>query len=365
MYAEQSWNPLARTVELTGGWLKRGSRLTPLAELHVVAMADAYLRGQWLGGGGSERPFAYFPSGTGIVPVTRITGSTKPVRARRAAEFARSLGDMAVRWSGGPAAVAALAARAWAEGVPLWIARRAANGPGGPVMVAVDRRSVRVDVWSPSAPVVRIRAPYGVSADRRNISRGLLLTVGEMPAMLAVTFARRKPERSVVVEIPQRRWELTRVDARSSRLTCNGYSVALLARPRPGAAMPGAVLLPLADVWHDSPDPLDAVMAHTFAVAFGLGDATGTVRFRAHARPVPSTAEPLAWDRPWFTNLGSGSDDNGSGGGAGDGWDAGSGGGGGGDGGGGGGDGGGGGGGDSGGGGGGGGDGGGGGGGGD
>ncbi|WP_461063976.1 hypothetical protein [Streptomyces pseudoechinosporeus] len=319
VYAEQSWNPLARTVELTESGLKVGSRTTPLAELHVAAMADAYLRGQWLGGGGSERPFAYFASGTGIVPVTRITGSTKPVKARRAAEFAQVLGDMAVRHAGGPAAVAALADRARAEGVPLWMARRVADGPGGPVTVAVDRRSVRVDVWSPSALTVRVRAPHGVSADRRDPSRGLLLTVGETPALLAATFARRKSKRRVVVEIPQRRWELTRENALSSRLTCNGRSVALLTRPRPGAAVPGTVLLPLADVRHDSPDPLDAVMAHTFAVAFGLGDATGTVRFRA--RRVPSRDEP-DWDQPWFTNLGSGSDDNGSGGGAGDGWDA-------------------------------------------
>ncbi|WP_328772139.1 hypothetical protein [Streptomyces sp. NBC_00286] len=329
VYAEQSWNPLARTVELTEGGLKVGSRTTPPAELHMVAMADAYLRGQWLGGGGSERPFAHFPSGTGIVPVTRITGSTKPVKARRAAEFAQFLGDMAVRHAGGPAAVSALADRARAEGVPLWMARRFADGPGGPVTVAVDRRSVRVDVWSPSAPVVRIRAPHGVSADRRDTSRGLLLTVGEAPAMLAATSAVRKSKRSVVVELPQRRWELTRENARTSRLTCNGRLVALLTRPLPGAAMPGAAmpgtaLLPLADVRHDSPEPLDAVMAHTFAVAFGLGDATGTVRFRA--RRTASADEPV-WDQPWFTNLGSGSDDNGSGGGAGDGWDAGSGGG--------------------------------------
>ncbi|MFG2029455.1 hypothetical protein [Streptomyces sp. NPDC048825] len=319
VYAEQSWNPLARTVELTEGGLKAGSRTTPLAELHVVAMADAYLRGQWLGGGGSERPLAYFASGTGIVPVTRITGSTKPVKARRAAEFARALGDMAVRHAGGPAAVSALADRARAEGVPLWMARRVADGPGGPVAVAVDRRSVRVDVWSPSAPVVRIRSPHGVSADRRNPGRGLLLTVGETPATLTVSFARRKSRRSVAVGLPQRRWELTRENARSSRLTCNGSPVALLTRPRPGAFVPGTVLLPLADVRHDSPDPLDAVMAHTFAVAFGLGDATGTVRFRA--RREPSTDEP-DWDQPWFTNLGAGSDDNGSGGGSGDGWDA-------------------------------------------
>ncbi|MPY45399.1 hypothetical protein FNH04_37510, partial [Streptomyces phyllanthi] len=219
VYAEQSRNPLAGTVVLTEGGLRVGRRTTPPEELQMAAMADAYLRGQWLGGGGSERPLAHIPAGDGIVPVTRVTGSTKPVRVRRAAEFARALGDMAVRHAGGPAAVAALADRARAEGVPLWLARRVAMGPAGPVTVVVDRRTARVDVWSPSAPVVRIRAPYGVSADRRNPGRGLLLTVGETPAMTAVTFTMRKSRRSVIVEIPQRSWELTRADARSSRLT--------------------------------------------------------------------------------------------------------------------------------------------------
>ncbi|WP_406726278.1 hypothetical protein WJ438_18760 [Streptomyces sp. GD-15H] len=61
--------------------------------------------------------------------------------------------------------MATLADRARSEGVPLWIARRFAPGPAGPVAVAVDRRLIRVDVWGPHAPVVRIRAPYGFHRD--------------------------------------------------------------------------------------------------------------------------------------------------------------------------------------------------------
>ncbi|MFF4160313.1 hypothetical protein [Streptomyces sp. NPDC001678] len=320
VYAEESWNPLARTVELTEDRLKVGRRSTPLGELNLAAMADAYLRGQWLGGGGSERPLAQLATGTGIVPITRITGSTNPVKVRRAAEFARILGDMAVRQAGGPAAVAALADQARAEGVPLWIARRTAKSPAGPVTVAVDRRSVRADVWAPSSPVVRVRAPHGVSADRKSPGRGLLVTVDERPAGLIITHTWRKSTRSVTIKIAESRWELRRENSWSSRLTRNGRPVALLTRPRPGTAAPDMVLLSLAEIRHDSLDPLDAVMAHTFGVAFGLGDGTGTVRF--HARPVPSSAGSTTWDQPWFTYLGAGSDDNGSGSGVGDGWDS-------------------------------------------
>ena len=43
---------------------------------------------------------------------------------------------------------------------------------------------------------------------------------------------------------------------------------------------PDTVLLPLVPVHYESPDPLDAVMAQAFAVAFGLGDTTGMARFR-------------------------------------------------------------------------------------
>ncbi|MFS8666100.1 MAG: hypothetical protein LOD84_10585, partial [Limnochordales bacterium] len=55
LYGEQSWNPLARTVELTEERLRVGRRATPLEELHLAAMAEAFQRGQWLGGGGTER----------------------------------------------------------------------------------------------------------------------------------------------------------------------------------------------------------------------------------------------------------------------------------------------------------------------
>ncbi|MFE7973941.1 hypothetical protein [Streptomyces shenzhenensis] len=165
LYGERSWNPLARTVELTEDRLQRGGNSTPLSELNLGAMAEAFQRGRWLGGGGAERPLGRLADGAGIVPVTRITGTTTPVKVRQAAEFARALGKLAVRHCGGPDQVAALAARARAEGVPLWIARRFAPGPAGPVAVTVERRLVRVDVWGPHAPVVRIRAPHGFRGD--------------------------------------------------------------------------------------------------------------------------------------------------------------------------------------------------------
>ena len=55
LYGERSWNPLARTVELTGDQLRRGGRATPLGELNLGAMAEAFRRGSWLGGGGAHR----------------------------------------------------------------------------------------------------------------------------------------------------------------------------------------------------------------------------------------------------------------------------------------------------------------------
>ncbi|MEU6079507.1 hypothetical protein [Streptomyces sp. NPDC047108] len=311
LYAEESWNPLARTVELTEDRLRIGGRHTPVPELNLAAMAEAFLSGHWLGGGGTVRALAALGPATAIVPVTRISGSTHPVRVRRAAEFAHALGELAVRRVGGPGAVAALTEVARTEGVPLWIARRIAPGPAGTIAVAVDRRSARVDVWSASAPAVRLRAPYGVSPDRRIRDRGLVLTVGEVPASLAVTADRRRSRCAVTVDIPYRRWELRREDARTSRLLCNGRPVAFLGRPQPGRAR-GTPLQPLADVWHQGGDPLDAVMAHAVAAAFGLGDGTGAVRFRT--RPVPSRGESV-WSDPWYSNLGSGTYDNGPGGG--------------------------------------------------
>ncbi|MFH8989516.1 hypothetical protein [Streptomyces sp. NPDC017940] len=322
IYAERSRNPFAQVVELSTAGLRNRGRTTPLSELHLPAMADAFVRGGWLGGGGTERGLAELPEGPGVVPVTRVTGTTRPVKVRRAAEFAHRLGELAVRQCGGPEQVAALAARAAAEGVPLWQARRFAPGPAGPVTVAVERRLFRVDVWGPAAPVVRIRAPYGLFAADRSPSRGLVLTVGEVTATLTLTKVWRKSRSSVTVHSAQGRWELRRTSTLSSELLRDGYRVALLTRPRHRRRpQDGSVLLPLAQVHHDSPDPLDAVMAHTCAVAFGLGDTTGTCRFR----PLPPrrdghSGEPVVieWDNPWFTNLGWGSDDNESGGG--DGW---------------------------------------------
>ncbi|MFE1441392.1 hypothetical protein [Streptomyces sp. NPDC058739] len=322
LYGERSWNPLARTVELTDGGLRRGFRTTPLTELNLMAMADAYLRGHWLGGGGTERPLERLPEGPGVVPVTRATGTSRPVRVRQAAAFARELGELAVRMCGGPEQVAAQAARAGAEGVPLWIARRYAPGPAGAVAVAVDRNLVRVDVWGPQAPVVRIRAPYGFHAAAYDATKGLRVTVGDQEARLTLTKKLRKSRSSAEVRLPGQHWLLRRENAKSSWLLRDGRPVALLSRPPRGQQVaPGTVLLPLAPVQYAGSDPLDAVMAQVFSVAFGLGDTTGAARFRA-ARRRSQSGEPVAvdiwWDRPWFSNLGSGSEDNESGGG--DGW---------------------------------------------
>ncbi|MEV6327733.1 hypothetical protein [Streptomyces sp. NPDC051909] len=323
LYDEQSWNPLARTVRLTEDGLRRGGRTTALGELNLAAMAEAYQRGRWLGGGGAERPLDRLPQGAGAVPVTRVTGTSKPVKVRRAAEFARELGELALRHSGGPEGVGALASRAWAEGVPLWIARRHTQGPAGPITVAVDRRLVRVDVWGPRAPVVRIRAPRGFHRDEADPAKGLRLTVGEATAGLALRKRLRKSRSSVDVRLPGGpHWTLRRDGSASSWLLRDDRRVALLTRPpRRPAVEPGSLLLPLAPVRYESTDPLDAVMAQVFAVAFGLGDTTGLARFRSERR-VADGAEPVVtdadWDRSWFSNLGSGSDDNEPGGG--DGW---------------------------------------------
>ncbi|MET7292192.1 hypothetical protein ABZS79_08610 [Streptomyces griseoloalbus] len=317
LYGEQSRNPLARTVELTENRLRRGARTTPLDELNLGAMAEAFLRGCWLGGGGTERPLESLAQGPGAVPVTRVTGTTTPLKVRRAADFARALGDLAVRRCGGAHQVAALAARAQAEGVPLWIARRYAPGPAGPVAVAVDRRLVRVDVWGPHAPAVRLRAPYGFRGDSTDPGSGLLMTVGDVTAHLDLRKRLRKSKSSVEIRLPDRHWTLRRENAVSSWLLRDDRRVALLTRPERGSApAPGTVLLPLAAVHHETPDPLDAVMAHAVGVSFGLGDTTGLARFRAARRRHEPETE--TWERPWYSNLGTGRDDNESGGG--DGW---------------------------------------------
>ncbi|MFJ1900980.1 hypothetical protein [Streptomyces sp. NPDC088115] len=324
LYGERSWNPLAQTVELTEEGLRRGGRTTPMGELNLGAMAEAYGRGCWLGGGGAERALDRLPEGPGVVPLTRVTGTAVPVRVRRAAEFAGALGELAVRLCGGTGRVAALAARAGAEGVPLWIARRFADGPAGPVAVAVDRRLVRVDVWGPDAPAVRIRAPRGFQGEGPDPSQGLCLTVGDTVAELALRKKLRKSKSVVEVRHSGAHWVLRRENATSSWLLRGDQRVALLARPpRRPARTPDTVLRPLAPVRHESADPLDAVMAHLFAAAFGIGDTTGTARFRSE-RQAGRGGEPVAtdgaWDRPWFSNLGNGGDDNEPGGG--DGWGA-------------------------------------------
>ncbi|MEH6372988.1 hypothetical protein V7793_01280 [Streptomyces sp. KLMMK] len=325
LYSERSWNPLARTVELAEEQLRRGGATTPLSELNLGAMAEAFLRSCWLGAGGAERPLERLADGPGVVPVIRVTGTSTPVKVREAATFARTLGELAVRHCGGPEQVAALAARARAEGVPLWIARRYAPGPAGPVAVAVDRRLVRVDVWGPGAPAVRIRAPHGFYRESPGPSNGLHLTVGDASAELSLKKKLRKSKSSVEVRLHGQHWMLRRENATSSWLLRNEQRVALLTRPpRRPVLEPGTVLLPLAHVQYESPDPLDAVMAQVFAVTFGLGDTTGFARFRAERRRPVHGGEPIAtdagWDRPWFTNLGRGSDDNEPGGG--DGWGA-------------------------------------------
>lgn len=323
LYGEQSRNPLARTVELTENRLRVGLRTTPAHELNFAAMAEAYQRGRWLGGGGTERPLPWLAQDAGIVPVTRVTGTCVPVRVRRAAEFAHQLGELAVRWCGGPGQVAALSARARAEGVPLWIARRHAPGPAGHIAVAVERRLVRVDVWGPYAPVVRVRAPYGYHRNAPEPSKGLRLTVADTVAEVGLDKKLRRSKSLVEVRIPGRHWVLRRESAASSRLLCAGRPVALLTRPthRP-APGPDTVLLPLASVRYENADPLDAVMAQVFAVTFGLGDRTGTARFRTERRRPVFKGEPVAddeaWDRRWYSNLGRSSEDNEAG--AGDGW---------------------------------------------
>ncbi|MEU2549441.1 hypothetical protein ABZ618_29110 [Streptomyces roseolus] len=330
LYGEKSWNPLARTVELTEEGLRHGGRLTPHAELNLAATAEAYLRGQWLGGGGSERALTRLDDGPGVVPVVRVTGTSTPLKVRRAAAFAHELGRLAVRLSGGPERVAELARRAEAEGVPLWMARRTAPGPHGDVTVAVDRRLVRVDVWGPYAPAVRIRAPYGFHPQEPHPSRGLTLTVGDATAELRLTHKKLRRSKSAVeaefhgpASPVGRLWELRRHGATSSWLLRDGVRVALLARPprRRPATVPGQLLLPLGPVGHETSDPLDAVMAHAFATAFGLGDTTGLARFPAQWR-IREGYEPVSvdtdWLRPWYSNLGTSRADNEPGGG--DGW---------------------------------------------
>ncbi|MER0240817.1 hypothetical protein AAHZ94_01990 [Streptomyces sp. HSW2009] len=318
-YAEKSWNPLASTVELTTLTLRAEGRRTALAHLNLVAMGEAFLRGQWVGGGGSERVLGDGPAGGGVVPVVRASGSVMLVKARRAREFAQALGQLAVAQSGGAEAVAALAAQAQHDGVPLWIARRQSSGPTGEMItVTVDRRLVRADVWGPGTPVIRLRGPYGMPARHRDAASMLTVTIGEQPATLSVTHSWRKSQRTVSLQSAQGHWELRRRNGRASRLLRNGQLVAELSRAQ-AADHRGRPLLPLADVWYESRDPLDALVAQFFAIAFALGDGTGSIRFGTR-RPAPSPGEPIAWEQPWFTHIGGGSEDSGGGSDGADGW---------------------------------------------
>src|SRR4051794_6383609 len=95
-YEDRSWNPLVPNVRLTEGWLQLDRVNVPLRELNAAAMADAYLRCFWLGGAGSERHLSTIPADRGVVPLIRVTGSSKPVRIRRAAEFVQRLGEVMV-----------------------------------------------------------------------------------------------------------------------------------------------------------------------------------------------------------------------------------------------------------------------------
>uniref|UniRef100_UPI000A94C968 hypothetical protein n=1 Tax=Streptomyces sp. SBT349 TaxID=1580539 RepID=UPI000A94C968 len=244
----------------------------------------------------------------------RLTGSAMPVRVRRGAEFARAFGAFAVRASGGPDAVRAAGGRAGHEGVPLWMARRVAPGPGGLVVVAVDRRLVRADVWTdgaPGVPALRLRGPYGLQTAHLRVPRPpLTVTVGEEAADLTLRASGRRSRRFVTVRSRHGAWELWRQNAVTSRLERGGRAVAFLTRPGP-RELRGAALLPLASVDHRSGDPLDAAVAHFFAVVCGLGDATGGIRFGAR-KPLPELDEAV-WDLPWPTGLGTSSADSGPG----------------------------------------------------
>ncbi|WP_052847383.1 hypothetical protein [Streptomyces avicenniae] len=323
LYAEKSWNPLAAGVRLSDTHLSLGRRRTPTAELHLVAVADAFLRGQWLGGGGQEVPFGSLPEGAGTVPVSRVTGATRPVRVRRAREFARVLGEFAVRASGGEEAVRAHAARAAAEGVPLWMARRVAPGPAGPITVSVDRALVRADVWTPGVPAVRLRGPRGLPARRANPAAGLTVTIGEQPAELIAALRTRTTRRTVIVQSLHGRWELRWRDKRSSRVLRDYKQVAVVSYPDPPPAK--SVVRPLATVLHQSDDPLDAVVAQFFGVVCGLGSNIGRIRFGSRGELRGHLEEFAEWSEPWFTDVGGGRDDRPSGGGEGGsgGWDGG------------------------------------------
>ncbi|MBB1244643.1 hypothetical protein GL263_13865, partial [Streptomyces durbertensis] len=308
LYAERSWNRLTHAVQLSAEQLRAGGRRVPVTELNLPAMADAHRHGRWLGGGGLYRPLERLSEGPGVVPITRAAGSTWPVRVKHARRFADELGALAVRLSGGPDAVAAVADQAARLGVPLWIARRVAHTPAGPVTVAVDRRLVRVDVFADGLPPVRLRGPYGLRADRPDPAADLTLTVGDERAVLTVHQSWRKTRRSVSVRTSAGHWELIWRDRVWSALVHDGRPAAQLSMPT-GAQRPTVHgLRPLAVVRHQSTDPMDALMAHFFGVACGLGAHVGLLRFGAR-REQPDQGSDDTWAGPWFTDVGIDSED--------------------------------------------------------
>ncbi|TDC62848.1 hypothetical protein, partial [Streptomyces hainanensis] len=310
LYSESSRNPLKTRVELTAEVLRIGRRPMALLTLNLPAMADAYLRGRWLGPGGTELPLTAIGPDPGVVPVIRVTGSSVPVRVGRAAEFAYALGELAVRTVGGAAVVREHAERAAHDGVPLWMLRRLAFGPTGfPITVAVDRRLARADVWAPDVPSARLRGPRGLLAGDPHTAELLALTVGGRPAALTVERSWQKSRRSVTVTSSFGQWQLRPEGWNASWLLRDGGAVALLVRPRQRDRR-GQLLFPLARVEHHTWHPVDAVLAHFFAVCFGLGGDTGRIRFGSRR---PTDDETVDWEEPWFTGLGSGPDDNGPG----------------------------------------------------
>ncbi|MBB1255447.1 hypothetical protein [Streptomyces alkaliterrae] len=309
LYAERSWNRLTNTVQLSAEHLKAGGRRVPIAELNLLAMADAHRHGRWLGGGGLYRPLEHLSAGPGSVPVARACGAIRPVRVKHARRFADELGTLALRLSGGPDAVAYAADQAARLGVPLWIARRAAHTPAGPVTVAVDRRLVRVDVFADGLPPVRLRGPYGLRAARPDPTADLTLTVGDERAAFTVRQSWRKTRRSVSVRTSAGHWELVWRDRVWSALVRDGRPAAQLSSPGAAGQPPSQDgIRPLAAVRHQSTDPMDALMAHFFGVACGLGAHVGQLRFGAR-REQPDPGSDAAWTGPWYTDVGTDSDD--------------------------------------------------------
>ncbi|MEO3846954.1 hypothetical protein ABGB09_04755 [Streptomyces sp. B8F3] len=323
VYAERAWNPLAAKVRLTADTLSVGrGRRVRVRDMHLMAMAEAYLRGKWLGGRGLERELARIGNGPGVVPLIHVTGSAHVIRVRQAAAFAGALGELAVELSGGPAEVAAAGRRAESEGVPLWMARRSAAGPhGGMVTVAVDRRLVRADVWAeeaPGTPAVRLRGKAGLTAEEVQMRNPpLTVTVAGRPAVLTVLDSSVRGW-VAVLRTEKVQWELEGRDVESSRLLRGRRPVALLTRRRPVALLTRrrdwevryATVEPLMDVRYETADPLDAVVAHFFGAVCGAGDENALIRLGTVDRVLApygaggADGERRGWDDPWSTDLG-------------------------------------------------------------